>query len=296
MNFKRYIVGVFLLCIWSSFCKAQKIKNIVTQGLCFCESTYSLGEELLIANFGSSVLNPLNTERKGYVLSYSHGKLKTFIPANGYLSAPKGMFATKHFLFICDVNQVFVYDLQVLDTPCCTIHFAPKEMMLNGITGNDSWIFVSVTNTGNIYRFKVPVSSTSSIIPELYTHIAGANGLIMDGKSMYIASYPVNEVVCEENKIYMIEDINMDNPVPRKLNVTPGKYDGLAFSPDHKILYATNWDIAGVITINMLSGSIRRMDIQKSISIKGPAAISVSNGILFIPDLPNSRVVEVQLK
>jgi hypothetical protein len=294
MRLNRFLLG-FCIAI-SQICNAQEVKNVITEGVRFCESTYPLnGKEILIANFGSTVLNSLNTEGKGYILSYSKDTLTTFIPANGHLSAPKGMYAKDNLLFICDVNKVVVYDLNKLDSPKHIIRFPETEMMLNGIIGNDSHIYVSVTNTGNIYRFNIPMSfGVFSNEPEFYTHISGANGLAINGKSLYIASYPIDEICRNENKIYKIADI--DNPIAEMLNIKSGKYDGLVFSADNSILYASNWEPLEIVSINLISGEINSLYIDKQIGMKGLAAISILNDTMYIPDLPNSKVIEIQLK
>ena len=294
MNLKRIILVLSIIAI-VSVCNAQEIKNVITDGIRFCESTYPWNGQILIANFGTETLNPLNMEGKGYVLSFSNGKVNSFIPANGCLSAPKGMYVKDDFLYICDVNKIVIYNLEKADTCEQTIYFPETEMLLNGITGKDSWIYVSVTNTGNIYRFKTPTSTTlSSIVPEFYVHVPGANGLIMEGENMYIASYPPDETVRDENKIYKISDMN--NPSPKTLDINPGKYDGLALSADNKILYASDWESSQILAINLLTGKTENIEIDRQVAIKGPAAISLDNDILFIPDLPSSKVVMVQLK
>lgn len=294
MNLKRIILVLSIIAI-VPVCYAQEIKNVITDGIRFCESTYPWNGQILIANFGTETLNPLNIEGKGYILSFSNGKVNSFIPANGYLSAPKGIFVKDDFLYICDVNKLIIYNLEKVDTPVQTIHFPETEILLNGITGKDSWIYVSVTNTGNIYRFKTPTStSLSSIIPEFYVHVPGANGLIMEGENMYIASYPIDETIRDENKIYKISDIN--NPSPKALDIKPGKYDGLALSADNEILYASDWKSSQILAVNLLTGKTKNIEIDGQVAIKGPAAISLENDMLFIPDLPNSKVIMVQLK
>lgn len=293
MNLNKLFLGFFI--VISQICNAQGVKNVITEGLRYCESTYPLNGKVLIANFGSTVLNPLNTEGKGYILSYSGGTLTTFIPANGHLSAPKGMYAKNDLLFICDVNKLVVYDINELDLPKYVIPFPENEIMLNGIIGNDSHIYVSVTNTGNIFRFKTPTSSTTfPDSPEFYTHIPGANGLAINGKNLYIASSPPDNISRNENRIYKIPDI--DNPVAEMLDVKSGIYDGLAFSEDRNILYASNWEPLEIIAINLISGEMKPLHIDDQIEIKGLAAISIFNNTMFIPDLPNSKVIEIELK
>lgn len=292
MNLKYLILG-FALYMTTSICNAQDVKNVITDGLRFCESTYPLDGKLLIANFGSEILNPLNNEGKGYILSYSDGTLAPFISSDGNLSAPKGMFEKHNCLYICDVNKIVVYDLNSLSSPLQIIHFPELETMLNGITGDDNWIYVSVTNTGNIYRFK-PISSSSTSTAELefYTTVSGANGLLLENNVLYVASSPIDEIVKDENRIYKISDIQ--NPVPEPLDVKQGKYDGLAIYED-SILYASNWEPLQIIAINLHT---KRVDtiIDISDQIKGAAAISIYKNKLYIPDLPESKVFEFQIK
>ena len=44
--------------------------EVVNEGIRFCESTYPYDGGILIANFGTEQLNPLNTDGKGYILYY----------------------------------------------------------------------------------------------------------------------------------------------------------------------------------------------------------------------------------
>ena len=74
-----------------SACASKPSAPAVTafdQGLRFCESTYPYDGGLLIANFGSSQLDPLNSEGKGYVVLYRNGTSEVLIPADGNLSGP----------------------------------------------------------------------------------------------------------------------------------------------------------------------------------------------------------------
>lgn len=73
---------------------------IITEGLRFCESTYPYDKGILIANFGTGQLDPLNGEGKGYIVFHKNGKNEVLIPADGNLSAPKGMFERDGYLYI----------------------------------------------------------------------------------------------------------------------------------------------------------------------------------------------------
>ena len=53
---------------------AQSVTKEVTDGIRYCESTYPYEGGMLIANFGTEQLNPLNSEGKGYIVWHKDGK------------------------------------------------------------------------------------------------------------------------------------------------------------------------------------------------------------------------------
>ena len=92
-----------------SSCGSQPKTPAVTifdEGLRYCESTYPYEGGILVANFGSTQLDPLNTEGKGYIVRYKDGASEVLIPADGNLSGPRGMYLRDGHLFICDVNKM----------------------------------------------------------------------------------------------------------------------------------------------------------------------------------------------
>lgn len=268
-----------------------KVETIINEGLRFSESTYPYNGGMLIANFGSSELNPLNSEGKGYISYYKDKKMSVLIKTDGNLNAPKGMVERDGLLYICDVNKVVVYDLSNISIEPKTIKFKEGELFLNDIVhfGND--LFVSVTNSGNIYKINIAnTDDIGSLIPILWSNVTGANGLVIDGNKMYIASYPADGVTTDNNVVYVIEDINTPNP--EKLISKPGQYDGLALSKDSKWLYVSNWSAAGIISINLATKKVEPISIKTKLA--GPADISIDNNKLYIPDLPNSQIVIVE--
>lgn len=81
----RKAVALMLFCLSASL--SAQLETVVTDQIRFCESTYPYQEGLLIANFGTQELNPLNTEGKGYVVYYKDGKSQVLVSAAGNLSA-----------------------------------------------------------------------------------------------------------------------------------------------------------------------------------------------------------------
>lgn len=265
---------------------------VVTDSLRFCESTYPYDGGLLIANFGTEELNPLNNERKGYILFYKDGSVSTYIPADGNLNAPKGMFETDGYLFICDVNKIVVYNLNDRTEKPQTIRFPEEDMFINDLAASGKDLYVSVTNTGKIYKIDISdLENLDKAKPGIWCNIPGPNGLVLNNDTMFIASYPPDGNTSVDNVVYVIPDIQ--NPVPEKLITEAGQYDGIALSPDRKTLYVTNWSPAGVYSIDLDTKQLSAVPMKTEVT--GAADMTLKDGKLYIPDLANSCLIELIL-
>lgn len=270
----------------------QDSEIVVTDSLRFCESTYPYDGGLLIANFGTEELNPLNNEKKGYILFYKDGAVSTYITTDGNLSAPKGMFETDGYLFICDVNKIVVYNLNDRTEMPQIIRFPKEEMFVNDLVASGKDLYASVTNTGNIYRVDISgLKNLNKVKPEIWSKVPGANGLVLNNDTMFIASYPPDGNTGAENVVYVIPDIQ--NPVPEKLIMETGQYDGIALSPDKKTLYVTSWAPAGVYRIDLETKQLSAIPMKTE--VVGAADMTLKDGKLYIPDLANSQVIELIL-
>lgn len=276
-------------------CQNKKSENaqsvvpvIITDNFRFNESTYPYDEGILVANFGTEQLNPLNEEGKGYIAYRKGGRTDILIPADGSLSAPKGMFVKDGYLFVCDVNKVVVYNLNALAETPQTIRFPEGDLFVNDLAASGNTLYASVTNTGRIYSMDVSnPAAMGEVVPAKWVDIAGPNGLVIDGGTMYVASYPADGKTTAANVVYKIADLG--NPVPEKFITTPGQYDGIALSADKKTMYVTNWVPAGVYCIDMETRVMTSLAIGEEVA--GPADITVVDGEMYIPDLPNSRLL-----
>lgn len=277
----------------ASCCSTPKAPavTIFDEGLRYCESTYPYEGGILIANFGSSQLDPLNSEGKGYIVRYGVGGSEVLIPADGNLSGPRGMYLREGHLFICDVNKIVVYDLNHRDAAPQVIALPEGEAFVNDLAADGDNLYASVTNTGHIFRLDIsdPAQPGS---PELWLEIAGPNGLVIRDGEMYVASYSPDGEAKSEHVIYRIPDLQ--NPVAEPFVTLPGQYDGIAFSGDGKWLYVTNWAPAGVSRIDLQTRQIDSVALTLEQPLVGPADITVADGRIYIPDLPNSRVVIVE--
>ncbi|MFR9651783.1 MAG: hypothetical protein SNG35_07160 [Rikenellaceae bacterium] len=287
---KRLLPFFAVAAMISSCCSVCGVE-VISEGLTYNEGTTSYDDTILISNFGGSALNPLNTDGLGYITQLNNGALTLLIPADGSLSAPKGMAEEDDYLYIADVGKVVVYNLNKLKAKPQTILFPEGELFVNDIVIEDDIAYISVTNTGNIYTLNVasPANLSSESL-QLYTTIPGANGLVIEDDVMYIASYPPDGNTTADNVIYTVE--NLRNPTPRKLFNRMGQYDGLAIEDDR--LYFTNWVDGEVGYLDLKTNAVTLLDMGE-LSFSGPADITIEDDILYIPDLPNSRLVIYEL-
>lgn len=279
---------ISLMCAWLAITVSAQTAKIVSEDLHYCESTYPYQEGILIANFGTSELNPLNSEGKGYIAYYKDGNTEVLIPADGNLSAPKGMFVRNDYLYVCDVNKIVVYHLTQKEEQPQVIMLPEGNLFVNDLAADGNYLYASVTNTDRIFRLDISNPAQPGE-PEEWLQVSGPNGLLIRNGVMYVASYPADGVTKAENVIYRID--NLSQPVTQKLTEITGQYDGIAFSSDSKSLIVTNWTPAQLSKIALSNGRVSPMEIKLDQPLTGPADITVKDGFIYIPDLPNSRVV-----
>lgn len=288
-----YTTLIGLICLSSANAQKQAKQQIqiIEDGIRFCESTYPYKGGILITNFGTQELNPLNTEGKGYILYYKEGKLQPFISADGDLSAPKGMFIREEHLFVCDVNKIVIYDLNRLEAAPQILNFPEGNLFVNDLAAIRNTLYAFVTNTDKI--FKIDISNVQQVgQPVEWLTIPGPNGLLTTDNQLYVASYPADGNTQDKHIIYRIT--NPEQPKLEKVIDIPGQYDGIAFSTDKASLYITNWSPAGLSKIDLKTGKTVPVSILLDKALIGPADITVANRQIYIPDLPNSRVVVVK--
>ncbi|WP_308552259.1 hypothetical protein [uncultured Mediterranea sp.] len=287
----KTLICTMWVCLSFVAASAQTVVNVIDKGIRYCESTYPYDGGLLIANFGTEQLNPLNTEGKGYIVLHKDGKNGVLIPADGHLSAPKGMLVRDGYLYVCDVNKVMVYNLADKAAEPRTIALPEGNLFANDLVSEGDYLYVSVTNTDRIFRVDISRPGQPGQ-PQEWLSVAGPNGLLLHEGSLYVASYPADGRTTDAHVVYRIADLK--NPVAEKWMEVPGQYDGLAVASDGKALYVTNWTPAQVSRIDLNTRQLSPLDLKLPQALVGPADITVTGGYLYIPDLPNSRVVVVK--
>ncbi len=298
----RKIMVLSLVCL-SFACKSkttaesQKIRaEVVSTSFRFNEGNVWNGSTLLVSNFGheGDAPNPTNTEGKGYISKVENGQSTTLIATNGSLSAPKGMAVVNGYLLIADVQKVVIYNLENTASPYKTLTFPEGNIFVNDIVVKGNTSYISVTNTGKIFKLDMttPTALSDASLVEIAT-VEGANGLVIDGNAMYVASYPANGTTVANNVIYYIADITVANSMPEKLITRQGQYDGLAINGNK--LFFTNWENGGEVGyVNLNDKTVVIMKVE-GYTFGGPADMSYNKGKLYICDLPNSKLVSIDV-
>ena len=254
-----------------------------------CREAAQPSVSVLVANFGTESLNPLNDEGKGYILYVTPERSEVVIPATGALSAPKGMLLRDDRLFVCDVNRVVVFNLARPEAAPQVVRLPEGELFVNDLVADGNTLYASVTNTGRIFR--LDISDPDAVgAPEAWLDVPGANGMLHDG-ALFVVSYPADGMTTVENVVYRIADLG--NPVAERFIELPGQYDGIALSSDGRSLLVSNWTPASLARIDLESRAVTPVELTLREPLAGPADMTLRDGRLWIPDLPNSRVVLV---
>ena len=293
MKKRIFLAAVAVAAVACSSAEKTPTTPVLTDKIVFCEATLPLDGKLLVGSFGSDEFNPLNTEGKGYILEFTDTVSRVLIPADGTLSAPKGLLVKDGYLFIADVGKMAVYNLAAPNEKPKIVPIPEGELFVNDMALHGNTLYVTVTNTGSIYALNVARPSqldTAGLKP--YVTVPGANGIVIRGDTMYIASYPPDGVTTQDNVIYRID--NISTPVATKLFDRPGQYDGLALSGDGGRLYFTNWVDSEVGYYDLGTGKTELL--TPGVGIEGPARLSTDGKKLYVPDLPGSKVVEIDIR
>ncbi|MCD9563186.1 hypothetical protein [Tenacibaculum maritimum] len=298
---KAFLLFLGATALFFTSCKENDTKAVervvtISEGLKFGEGSVPyLNTSVLVSNFGTDSLSPLNNEGKGYIVKVTDQQITPFIPADGNLSAPKGMAIADDYLYIADVQKIVVYNLKNKAESPKIITLPDGELFANDIAIYNNYAYISVTNTGAIYKLNIatPTNPDSLTLTKVAT-VTGANGLAFDGKTLYVASFPADGKVTENNVIYKINDITAAAPSPEEIITTAGMYDGLAIYKSK--LYFSNWANEGEVGyIDMATQKKNSIDTEGK-KLSGPADISLLNGKLYVPNLPESELTIISVK
>jgi len=211
-------------------------KDVLTRNLQICNSVCPYQDGLLITNWGIDSIDPLNSEGKGYIAFHKEGVTSILIPADGTLSAPKGMAVKDDYLFVADVNKVVVYNLNETSGQPQVIPFPEGNDFVSDVVIVGNVLLASVTNTSSIYALDISNLAHIDVGSlAVYAVVPGATSLCVSDYHLFIGSSTTYGEPTEFNVIYMIDDLS--NPVAQPITHRIGQYQDLALTSDGESLY-----------------------------------------------------------
>ena len=211
-------------------------KDVLTRNLQICNSVCPYQDGLLITNWGTDSIDPLNREGKGYIAFHKEGVTSILIPADGTLSAPKGMAVKDDYLFVADVNKVVVYNLNETSDQPQVISFPEGNDFVSDVAIVGNVLLAAVTNTSSIYALDISNLAHIDVGSlAVYAVVPGATSLCVSDYHLFIGSSTTYGEPTEFNVIYMIDDLS--NPVAQPITHRIGQYQDLALTPDGESLY-----------------------------------------------------------
>ena len=228
---------LFLILVVALFlCSCVREKDVLTRNLQICYSVCPYQDGLLISNWGTDSINPLNQEGKGYIAFHKEGITSILIPADGTLSAPKGMAVKDDYLFVADVNKVVVYNLNETSGQPQVISFPEGNDFVSDVVIVGNVLLASVTNTSSIYALDISNLAHIDVGSlAVYAVVPGATSLCVSDYHLFIGSSTTYGEPTEFNVIYMIDDLS--NPVAQPITHRIGQYQDLALTSDGESLY-----------------------------------------------------------
>lgn len=285
----RFLIAL-LIVMFTTSCVREKDK--LTKQLHFCQSVLPYHDGLLIANFGSDDYNPLNNEGKGYIAFHQDGLTSILIPADGTLSAPKGMAVKDDFLFVADVNKVVVYNLKNSSETPQIIPFPEDNVWVSDVEIVGNVLLASVTNTGNIYALDIAHPAQIDVGSlAIYAVVPGASALLVSDYHLFIGSSAMLDLPTESTVIYMIDDIT--NPVIQRVTHRSGSYEGLALSADREALYFSDKSEKILGKFIFATGEIEILPTK--MTFDAPTHLDWYNGKLSVADVTTSTVWLLEL-
>ena len=229
---KLFLILVVALFLYS----CVREKDVLTRNLQICYSVCPYQDGLLISNWGTDSINPLNQEGKGYIAFHKEGVTSILIPADGTLSAPKGMAVKDDYLFVADVNKVVVYNLNETSGQPQVIPFPEGNDFVSDVAIVGNVLLASVTNTSSIYALDISNLAHIDVGSlAVYAVVPGATSLCVSDYHLFIGSSTTYGEPTEFNVIYMIDDLS--NPVAQPITHRIGQYQDLALTSDGESLY-----------------------------------------------------------
>ncbi len=262
-------------------------KDVLTHYLQVCYSVCPYQDGLLISNWGTDSINPLNQEGKGYIAFHKEGVTSILIPADGTLSAPKGMAVKDDYLFVADVNKVVVYNLNETSDQPQVIPFPEGNDFVSDVVIVGNVLLASVTNTSSIYALDISNLAHIDVGSlAVYAVVPGATSLCVSDYHLFIGSSTTYGEPTEFNVIYMIDDLS--NPVPQAITHRIGQYQDLTLTPDGESLYFLDKQSKEIGRLEFATGAIDFIEVP--MQWQNPSALIWWNNQFVITDAGKSTI------
>jgi len=244
------------------------------------------GDRLFVSNVDGE---PNAKDGKGFIsLLSGDGHIETLEWVTG-LNAPKGMARIGHRLFVSDIDELVVIDID--QAKIVTRYPAREAVFLNDVAADAAGnVYVSDMLTNRIYRLHDGRLDVWVDSPEL----ANPNGLTVQGDRLYVASWGVmtpgeftTKVPGHVKVVSLadrhIADLGSDAPI--------GNLDGIEPMADGSLL-VTDWMAGGLLQVGR-DGAVTRLDPLAP----GSADIGYQprSGTVFVPMMQNGTVVAYRL-
>ena len=191
------------------------------------------------------------------------------------LSAPKGMGIFEKKLYVADLQEIVVIDLNSGDILQRIV--VPGSVFLNDVSvAANGTVYVSDSHTGKVHQLKNAVVST------YLENKAGVNGLYADGTDLYLA---VKDTLYKSDKSKMLSVIatGMDESSDG-IEMTSNK--DFIVSCWNGIIYHIKKDGSKTVLLDTREQKINAADI----------GFDKAKNILYVPTFFNNKVAAYQLK
>ncbi len=247
--------------------------------------------DIFVSNMVGDALD-LTPDGKGYVLKISADR-KTVTRIDGF-NSPKGMRSYDGKLYVADVTQLRVVDLEKLSIES-TID-VPGAVFLNdvaigeGLTYEGHTVYVSDSFGNAVYE--VAGARVRDILRS--EQIAGVNGLLVQGADLVMTTVGVFPSATSEGRLGSLLSARIDGDdslIGYALQI--GRLDGLeADGPDHWIVT----DFAGgkVLRVARRPGDAAPEVLAEGLATPADLAIDRRNGLLLVPSSSTNRIVEIK--
>lgn len=300
--------------------------SVFAKDLGHIESITYDGVYFYLSGFGTQ-LTPGKKDGKGKLIKLdAQGRmLADNVAADAYLSAPKGALVLAGKIFVNDIDSVKVIDLAtgvLLKEECIDFRREVKTVAtlkegdevkiqgteaypgLNDIAkGADDNIFISVTNTGNIFRYNIRKKKLEKI-----ANVPYANGLAYKDGDLYVNGFTTGHTLTKILQADLTKGAAKDQHLLEGVFAAEGGLDGLAFRGEQLIFSDWGKDYfsreAGVLAV----GTLYTYDLQTHTvtplkfegmpqKFKGPADLLwLGDSTLYVPALGEQAVYKIIVK